>query len=80
MTTTAWPSYDSYKNSGVEWIGDVPSSWAMERGKWLFVKKDRPSRAEEEIATCFRDGQVCTSGKKSKILWLVILLTRMPRP
>ena len=58
MTTTAWPTYDSYKDSGVEWIGDVPSSWAVERGKWLFVKKNRPVRAEDEIVTCFRDGQV----------------------
>lgn len=51
-------TYESYKDSGVEWIGDVPSSWAVERGKWLFVKKDRPVRPADEIVTCFRDGQV----------------------
>lgn len=58
MTLAAWPTYDSYKGSGVEWIGDVPASWSVERGKWLFVKKDRPVRPEDEIVTCFRDGQV----------------------
>lgn len=58
MTRAAWPTYDSYKDSGVEWIGDVPASWSVERGKWLFVKKDRPVRPEDEIVTCFRDGQV----------------------
>lgn len=58
MTLAAWPTYDSYKDSGVVWIGDVPSSWAVERGKWLFVKKDRPVRSDDEIVTCFRDGQV----------------------
>ena len=58
MTLAAWPTYDSYKDSGVEWIGEVPSSWTVERGKWLFVKKDRPVRPEDEIVTCFRDGQV----------------------
>ncbi|APF36755.1 hypothetical protein BOQ54_04980 [Chelatococcus daeguensis] len=58
MTLAAWPTYDSYKDSGVEWIGDVPASWSVERGKWLFVKKDRPVRPEDEIVTCFRDGQV----------------------
>lgn len=58
MTLAPWPTYDSYKDSGVEWIGEVPSNWAVERGKWLFVKKDRPVRPEDEIVTCFRDGQV----------------------
>ena len=58
MTTAPMPPYDSYKDSGVEWIGDVPASWSVERGKWLFVKKDRPVRPEDEIVTCFRDGQV----------------------
>lgn len=58
MTLAAWPTYDRYKDSGVEWISDLPSSWTVERGKWLFVKKDRPVRAEDEIVTCFRDGQV----------------------
>lgn len=58
MTLATWPTYNSYKDSGVEWIGDVPASWSVERGKWLFVKKDRPVRPEDEIVTCFRDGQV----------------------
>ncbi|WP_306755262.1 restriction endonuclease subunit S [Paracoccus actinidiae] len=58
MNIAAFPAYDSYKDSGVEWIGDVPSSWSVERGKWLFIKKDRPVRAEDDIVTCFRDGEV----------------------
>ena len=58
MTLAAYPIYDSYRDSGVEWIGDVPSSWTVERGKWLFIKKDRSVRPEDEIVTCFRDGQV----------------------
>jgi len=53
-----YPAYDSYRDSGVEWIGAVPSTWRVERGKWLFVKKDRPVRPNDEIVTCFRDGQV----------------------
>lgn len=58
MGMAAYPAYDSYKDSGVEWIGDVPSSWNIERGKWLFQKKDRPVRSIDDIVTCFRDGQV----------------------
>ena len=26
--------YDSYKDSGVEWIGDVPSHWEIVRMKY----------------------------------------------
>lgn len=28
--------YDSYKDSGVEWIGEIPSHWEVKRGKYLF--------------------------------------------
>lgn len=31
--------YDSYKDSGVEWLGDVPSHWELKRLKKLFVEK-----------------------------------------
>lgn len=50
--------YDSYKDSGVEWLSKIPAHWEIQRGKWLFVKQDRPVRKEDEIITCFRDGQV----------------------
>ncbi len=58
MNVAVFPAYDSYKHSGVEWIGVVPSTWTVKRGKWLFIKKDRPVRAEDDIVTCFRDGEV----------------------
>ena len=58
MNPAAFPKYESYKDSGVDWIGEVPSSWGVERGKWLFSKMDRPVRAEDDIVTCFRDGVV----------------------
>jgi type I restriction enzyme S subunit len=46
------------KNSGVEWIGEIPEHWEIEKGKWLYVQEKRPVRNEDEIITCFRDGQV----------------------
>ena len=27
--------YDSYKDSGVEWIGEIPSGWSTDRLKWV---------------------------------------------
>ena len=28
---SAYPKYDRYKDSGVEWLGDVPDHWESER-------------------------------------------------
>jgi type I restriction enzyme, S subunit len=30
----SWPAYPSYKESGVEWLGGVPSHWSVDRIKW----------------------------------------------
>lgn len=29
--------YDSYKNSGVEWLGEIPRHWEMKKHKYCFV-------------------------------------------
>lgn len=50
--------YSAYKNSGIKWLMDVPEHWEIYKGKWLFVKQERPARVEDGIITCFRDGQV----------------------
>ncbi len=50
--------YPTYKSSSIEWLGDMPDRWTIEKGKWLFIKMDRPVRAEDEVVTCFRDGTV----------------------
>jgi type I restriction enzyme, S subunit len=33
--------YDSYKDSGIPWIGEVPWDWLWERGKWHHRHKKR---------------------------------------
>jgi type I restriction enzyme S subunit len=50
--------YREYKDSGLPWLGEVPSHWGTERAKWLFTKMDRPVREDDEVVTCFRDGVV----------------------
>lgn len=50
--------YDAYKDSGVEWLGEIPDHWEVVKGKWLFIKKERPVRPHDEIVTCFRNGEV----------------------
>lgn len=51
-------NYTSYKVSGASWLGNIPLHWETIKGKWLFIKNERPIRKEDKIITCFRDGQV----------------------
>lgn len=50
--------YDKYKDSGIAWIGEIPEHWKVKKGKNLFKKEERPVRDNDEIVTCFRDGEV----------------------
>lgn len=46
------------KDSGVEWVGKIPSSWKVKRGKNILTLIQRAIKNDDEIITCFRDGQV----------------------
>ena len=50
--------YPSYKNSGVEWLGDVPEHWQIVRTKDIFNHRKEEALEDDEIVTAFRDGQV----------------------
>lgn len=50
--------YDKYKDSGIAWIGEIPEHWEVKKGKNLFKKEERPIKDNDEIITCFRDGEV----------------------
>jgi type I restriction enzyme S subunit len=44
----SFPRYPSYKDSGVEWFGEVPDSWIVRRFKQIFAERDERSVAGEE--------------------------------
>ena len=46
------------KDSGISWIGEIPEHWETRRAKFMFIKNKRERRPEDEVITCFRDGQV----------------------
>ena len=46
------------KDSGVEWIGDIPKHWKKCKGKYIIKLQNKPTRATDEVLTCFRDGEV----------------------
>lgn len=46
------------KDSGISWIGMIPEHWEVKRAKYMFIKNKRNRRPDDEVITCFRDGQV----------------------
>ena len=46
------------KDSGIEWIGEIPEHWEIVKGKRLFKQEKRSVKPNDEIITCFRDGMV----------------------
>ena len=50
--------YESYKDSGVYYLPLLPSKWEIKKAKFLFREEKRLPRINDEIITCFRDGQV----------------------
>lgn len=66
IESTKLNKYDSYIDSGVEWLRDIPSHWGVFKGKWLFIKQERPARKDDGIVTCFRDGEVTLRSNRKK--------------
>lgn len=56
--TLTFHAYSDYKDSGLKWLGHIPSHWVTRRGKWLFDQMRRDVRPADEVVTCFRDGTV----------------------
>lgn len=48
------------KDSGVEWIGEIPENWSNSRIKYEIIPLQRPVKNNDLIVTCFRDGTVTT--------------------
>lgn len=46
------------RDSGIPWLGNIPRHWKTERAKYLFSQSKLMVNSEDEIVTCFRDGQV----------------------
>ncbi len=46
------------KDSGFSWIGMIPYDWKCERGKYILKYMQKPIKENDDIITCFRDGEV----------------------
>ena len=46
--STTFPKYDRYKDSGVEWLGEVPEHWQVSKTRWIWKEVEDPSEKGEE--------------------------------
>ena len=46
------------KNSGIQWIGQIPETWDCIRGKYILKYITKPTKDDDGVITCFRDGEV----------------------
>jgi type I restriction enzyme S subunit len=46
---TAMLKYEAYKDSGAEWLGNIPASWQIKRFKFLYRDVSQKGRANAEL-------------------------------
>jgi type I restriction enzyme, S subunit len=49
--TGRYKEYPKYKESKLEWLGDVPEHWEVEYSKWLFQERNNKAKATDEMLT-----------------------------
>lgn len=46
------------KDSGIEWVGKIPDTWDIKKGKYCLRYVQKPTKPDDDVITCFRDGEV----------------------
>lgn len=46
------------KDSEIKWVEKIPINWEVKRGKYCLKHLEKPFRPDDEVITCFRDGEV----------------------
>lgn len=52
------------KDSGIEWVGEMPLHWECVKGKYLLRYLQKPVKKDDGVITCFRDGEVTLRSKR----------------
>lgn len=52
------------KDSATGWAGNIPQNWNCKKGKNFMSILERPVREDDEVITCFRDGEVTLRSKR----------------
>lgn len=46
-----YQAYAEYKDSGAEWLGNIPKHWSVEYSKWLFAERNIKASVGDEMLT-----------------------------
>lgn len=52
------------KDSGIEWVGAIPHDWKVNKGKYCLQCVQKPVKKDDDVITCFRDGEVTLRSKR----------------
>lgn len=64
---TNFPKYDHYKDSGVEWLGEVPAHWEVSKARWLWKEiDDRSEDGSEELLSISQYTGVTATSRDSR--------------
>jgi len=64
MNFAAYPKHESYKGSGIDWIGEVPTSWSVEPGRQcLYESKEKNIGMKESTVLSLSYGRVIVKDK-----------------
>ncbi|WP_439490225.1 restriction endonuclease subunit S [Algoriphagus sp.] len=55
MSKKTYSKYSAYKDSGVEWLGEIPEGWDAIRMKYLFRDVSVKNKPEEELLSVTQD-------------------------
>jgi len=53
--TKKYETYPEYKDSGVEWLGKIPTGWKLNNLQHLFTKIKRMGFENEQLLSVYRD-------------------------
>lgn len=52
------------KDSGIEWVKSIPNNWKVKKGKYCLQCVQKPVKKDDDVITCFRDGEVTLRSKR----------------
>ena len=55
--------YDTYKNSGVQWLGEIPGHWEMRKMKYIFDERSEKNHPDEHMLSATQSEGVILQSK-----------------
>ena len=55
--------YDTYKNSGVQWLGEIPGHWEMRKMKYIFDERSEKNHPDEPMLSATQSEGVILQSK-----------------